>query len=234
VSPRPTGEADIILDEGTINKHIVANIVRLGDIQPYLDAGLNESWLRSNATGSYAIFETTSVTRQAYPWILEHYGKHGVVPSEDLFRLAFPAASFRFPKQDYRPSELIEKAGECIRSLLTSNLVGELIELHEQHQLGDLGKVKELLGEYEQQINVADRGIGPTVHGSRLTPGRGWTATASSWRPSGAHQPDANTLVSLSTGRTRTVSKVTGPTSWSAGHLRVAVSTVRGEPRRGD
>lgn len=110
-------------------REIVTQILHSGDIEPYLEAGITGSWLHDKASHSEMVFE--GIDRQAYTALLEHNVKHGCVPSIDVFRKDFPAASYRLSGEDYKPSELIELALREVRGGVVSELVEELVDLHD-------------------------------------------------------------------------------------------------------
>jgi hypothetical protein len=141
-------------------KEIIAEILRTGDVQLYLDAGMTSAWVLDKDSKSYAVFE--GIDREAYLYILGHLDKHEVAPTLDLFRKSYPAASYRLPDSDYKPSELIEVAGRDVRSMIISSLVEELVDVHDK---GEPDQALELLPRYLDQLGTAgiSTGTGSTL-----------------------------------------------------------------------
>lgn len=131
----------------TINlgKELIASILRTGELQPALDAGLTLPWLTSREDLSRAaIFGDEDV--RAYQYILKHHEKHGKVPHLDLFQKNFPAAAYRLPEdKGLTFAELAEEAGNKIRSSCAFELSAELLDLHDN---GDYAEVDAAVQRY--------------------------------------------------------------------------------------
>jgi len=136
-----TDGASMHLGEATVAKHIIASIIRSGDLQPYLDAGITRDWVRRTY-----VFE--GIERNAYKWILDHYEKHEATPDQALFRKAFPKESFRFPVADYRPGELLEVVEQAVTRLAASTFTETFVDLFDGEQAPDFGKMDAAWSEF--------------------------------------------------------------------------------------
>lgn len=136
-------------------REIVAEIIlRGGELQPYIDAGFTEGWLNDRESHSERVFEGQDL--RAYRDILEHFGRHGAVMTADLFRRGYPAASYKLPDSDYKPSELIDAAQTDVRRGITSVLVEELVDMHDADDFdGISSKLSETLDKLRTGIEVA-------------------------------------------------------------------------------
>jgi archaellum biogenesis ATPase FlaH len=77
-----------------LGRDVISKIVRTGEMQPYIDAGFGQSWLDDPAQGSEVVFgdrenerydKFEDEDRVAYRTLLEHYDRHGRVPTPRVF-----------------------------------------------------------------------------------------------------------------------------------------------------
>lgn len=124
-----------------LGQAIVSHIIDTGEIEPYLDRGLGERWLKDPDQGAESVLgPDTGNWFKAYQFLLEHFDEHGKVPSHAVFLDAF--GNVRLTDQDNSASELLKLAERRI-SLAVSDALFDLIE--DAHATGDLGGIEDAL-----------------------------------------------------------------------------------------
>lgn len=116
-----------------IGLEIVSSIINEGKIAVVLEAGLNQSWLADNSSGSSVIFNGTD--RQAFQWILNHWKKHHKVPTRELFEDNFPYASYKLSSTGISLDELVDMVVPRVNGYLVADLIGRTIDLHDENQI---------------------------------------------------------------------------------------------------
>jgi hypothetical protein len=137
-----------------IGREIVAEALQSGDVKPYLAAGLTASWVNTDLA-AVAVFD--GIDKRAWLWLLDHHRKHGVVPSLETFQRNFPAATYRLPETDYRPSELTEMAQDEVTAIIVGELSDDLVDLH------DDGRWDAILPTLQRTIQRVQGGIKDTT-----------------------------------------------------------------------
>lgn len=94
-----------------VGKEIVNTVLRNGDIEPFLKAGLDLAWMTSNEDLSHAaVF--SEADRDAYLAVLRRYEAREKVPSLAWFRHSFPPENYTLPKTVMDADELVDMATE--------------------------------------------------------------------------------------------------------------------------
>lgn len=118
-----------------LGNEIVGALVSGGDITILLDAGFNTSWL--STIGASVIFPNPSSDRDAYSFILRHYSRHRVTPSDVIFRMEFPEKSYKIPQSPVSIPELLDLVTSRVKSYLTADLIAQAIDLHDDGKVDD-------------------------------------------------------------------------------------------------
>jgi hypothetical protein len=134
-----------------LGREIVACALRIKNLKPFLEAGIDEEWLTDQEDMSrVAIF--TEQDRSAYLCLLRHWSQHRKTPTVDMFRLGFPEASYRLPDTSYTSDELVELyKGDVER--LTSQLA--VIDIAEEVEAGNFKSAVELMEAAARKIRNA-------------------------------------------------------------------------------
>jgi len=112
-----------------VGRVLVSKILTGGNVIPVIDTGFTSTWLRGTGTGSEVIF--ADIDRQAYSWILNHWGKHHTTPSIEIFREHFPEEIYPLDTSSSSIEEIIDLALEKVNSYLMSEIIGKAIDLHD-------------------------------------------------------------------------------------------------------
>lgn len=121
-----------------LGKAIVTDILTSGNIEPYLQAGLDERWLDDADQGSEAVLGDEGGNYfKAYRFLLKHFGEHGHIPDMDVFTEQF--GRVKLTDSDHVSSELIEVAKRRVNFAITDNVI-ELLKLAQN--AGDLDAVE--------------------------------------------------------------------------------------------
>lgn len=124
-----------------LGQAIVSHIIDTGEIEPYLDRGLDERWLKDPDQGAESVLgPDTGNWFKAYQFLLEHHDEHGKVPSHAVFMDAF--GSVRLTDQDNSSSELLKIAERRI-GLAVADALFDLVE--DAHSTGDVGGIEDAL-----------------------------------------------------------------------------------------
>lgn len=97
-----------------LGNELVSHIIRTQEIRPFLDADLNLDWLSSDTDNSADVL-LGEQDKRAYSFLLRHFAEFRKVPTKDLFRRSFPAASYRLSGEEYTAPELLGVAEEEIQ-----------------------------------------------------------------------------------------------------------------------
>jgi hypothetical protein len=131
-----------------VGREILHSLLKGGDIQVVLDAGLGSKWLEGVNTGSEVIF--TGIDKQAYQWLLSHWTRHHKIPPMEIFRENFPEETMKFGSKVISIEELTELTVEKVNSFKVAELIGRTIDLHDR---GEIGKAVRLLS--SESANLA-------------------------------------------------------------------------------
>lgn len=112
-----------------VGRSLISKVLLNGDIVPLIDTGFSLTWMRGINSGSDVIF--VDADRQAYMWMLQHWGKYHSTPSLDIFREHFPAEVYPLEDKTSSIEELIDLALEKVNSYLMSEIIGKAIDLHD-------------------------------------------------------------------------------------------------------
>jgi hypothetical protein len=116
-----------------LSREIIACALREGTLDPFLAAGINDAWLTSSDDLSRAaIFKTEDL--DAYQALLRHWDQHGKVPTMEMFRRSFPEVSYRLPKSEYTPDELLDILRQDRRRWLAELAVSDMADLLQAKQ----------------------------------------------------------------------------------------------------
>jgi hypothetical protein len=96
-----------------VGREIVAETLRTGDIQPYLDAGLTIDLMQDWEHPAYATVFSGQDT-DAWLTILRHHAEFGKVPDVRLFRMNFPDGTYDLPASRMTAPELVSLARKAI------------------------------------------------------------------------------------------------------------------------
>jgi hypothetical protein len=139
-----------------VAREMISQILLSQDLQPYLDAGFDGTWLKSPEARSFILNSSKIDDWRIYEYLLEHHAKHGCVPSMDLLRDNFP--TFRLSEETYKPSEIIEKAHTIVQRHNLTRLINEAAEWSESD---DFSGVPHLLREHADRFSQISSGPGP-------------------------------------------------------------------------
>lgn len=112
-----------------VGRELISKVLTGGNVVSLIDTGFTSAWMRSNGSGSEVIF--VDVDRQAYFWILNHWGKHHATPSLAVFREHFPEEVFPLGNDPSSLEEIIDLAQEKVNSYRISEMIGKAIDLHD-------------------------------------------------------------------------------------------------------
>ncbi len=135
-----------------LGRSIVSFAVSNQELKPFLDAGMNLAWLRSNDDGSPAIFDGEDT--KAYAFLLEHWDKHHKVPPREIFEQSFPRQAYKIRESDATSAELVELSEvEVAREVMGSavSLVAE------KHDAGDIPGAVEVFGAAAKKLAAGIR-----------------------------------------------------------------------------
>lgn len=108
---------------------INSRIIQVGDIKPFIAAGMTEGWLADPEEMSTAVFADTD--REVYQLLLEHWGEHKVVLTAKELRRNFP--NYRLSDEHYIPDVLIKYARTQVTMAIASDLIENLVDAHDAH-----------------------------------------------------------------------------------------------------
>lgn len=114
-----------------VGRELISKALVTGNMTPLIDTGFTLSWLRSAGSGSDVIFSDLDECKRAYTWMLNHWGKHHVTPSIEIFQDNFPEEVFQVSNSQSTMDELIDLAVQKINSYLMSEIIGKTIDLHD-------------------------------------------------------------------------------------------------------
>lgn len=105
---------------------IVANAVRTSNLKPFLDAGMNSTWLNDKNSGWDGVFDGLDL--DVYELLLEHKSKHGTVLTEEQVRSKIRNLPKDFFSQarEYDAPELIEQAVTDVQRRLLDNAAEDI------------------------------------------------------------------------------------------------------------
>lgn len=105
---------------------IVSNIVRTGEIKPFLDAGMTAAWLGDKESGWDGVFDGADL--DVYELLLAHKVKHGTVMTEEQVRAKIRSLPKTFfdTARDYEASELIEQAVTDAQRRILDNIAEDV------------------------------------------------------------------------------------------------------------
>lgn len=109
-----------------LGRRIVSSAIRGGApaIQKYLDQGWDESWLDDTSSGMYlASVVFPRPHDDAWRFILRHIKRHNLAPTEALFRIEFPEATYALFDDDHEPEELIEVAAKKLNATVLMDAI---------------------------------------------------------------------------------------------------------------
>lgn len=133
-----------------IGSAIVADILKTGDPRPYIEHGLTREW----ATDPFNL-ERTAIfhgqEQEAFVYVLDHFGKHGKVPSVDLFRTGFPKESLPLPERREQTSEIVELA---VNALNEVRLIVGVDEFQRLMDAGDFVGAAQIMAEVSRKITT--------------------------------------------------------------------------------
>lgn len=112
-----------------VGRELISKVLISGNVVPLIDTGFTIPWMRGSSSGSEVIF--VDVDRQAYLWILNHWGKHHTTPSLEIFREHFPEEVYPLSSSTSSIEEIIDLALEKVNSYLMSEIIGKAIDLHD-------------------------------------------------------------------------------------------------------
>jgi len=105
-----------------IGNNIVTHVIKTGDIAPF--TGLEAT----DQNGFWGI------DKQAWKYIKDHHQKHGVVPTEEIFRASYPEAIYTFAEKEYKASELADLAN---RDALRQGILSLWEDVDEDYKAGN-------------------------------------------------------------------------------------------------
>lgn len=124
-----------------LGQAIVSQILHTGEIEPYLERGLDDRWLKDPDQGAEAVLGAdTGNWFRAYRHLLEHFDEHGKVPSAQVFLDQF--GDVRLIDQDDSTSELLKIAERRI-SLAVADALFDLVDY--AHASGDLTGIEDAM-----------------------------------------------------------------------------------------
>ena len=101
-----------------IGREIVADALRTGDIQPYLEAGLGLDFMRPVNPldlARLAVFTQSNQDHDAWLTLLRHHAEFGTVMDVKRFRQSFPEGTYNLPESRVTTAELVSMARDAIR-----------------------------------------------------------------------------------------------------------------------
>lgn len=135
-------------------REIVSSVIRNGDLGPYLDRGWDLEWA-SDPGNILRLAVFPEPHGAAWRFILGHRARHGLVPSEEIFRLEFPV--YELSANDHTPAELLEIASGNIQAVAAQDAMGDLQAYQEAgdwQALGDrAGRLSQTLLETGQDVS---------------------------------------------------------------------------------
>lgn len=108
-----------------LGRSIVSTALRTGTVEPYLEVGMDITWLQSPESRS--IFGGED--RAAYQSLLRHWAKHTRV-NEEIFRRAHP--EYRLAAQQFKESELLDMARHEVRRWLLLDILNNVIDMEDE------------------------------------------------------------------------------------------------------
>lgn len=119
-----------------LGRELVASALREGTLRAFTEAGITHEWLTDQEDVSRAaIFDTDDLG--AWFTLLRHQSEHGKVPSVDMFRRSHPEESYRLPKSDYTPDELIGIFRQDRRRYLTQVAASDIADAIGEDRIDD-------------------------------------------------------------------------------------------------
>lgn len=126
-----------------LGRELVACALRQGTLRPFVEAGITHDWLTDQTDLSRAaIFDTEDLN--AWFTLVRHNEQHGKCPSIDMFQRSHPAESYRLPKSDYEPSELLELFRQDRRRYLTQLVASDVADALGEDRIDDALALMEL------------------------------------------------------------------------------------------
>lgn len=126
-----------------LGRELVACALREGTLRAFTEAGITHEWLTDQDDVSRAaVFGAEDL--DAWFTLLRHQEQHGKAPSVDMFQRSHPAESYKLPKSDYSPDELIEIFREDRRRFLTQVAASDIADAIGQNRIDDALALMEL------------------------------------------------------------------------------------------
>lgn len=116
--------------ESTIGTRIIANVLRTGDLKPFLQAGMTSRWLSSNQEGAWGVFlgeEHAQYDTLLKQWSVLHH-------QVDLSTFEKDHGKFRAPDDRLKAADLIHLARLAAQQQVMFNVIGDLADAYDNQR----------------------------------------------------------------------------------------------------